>query len=183
MPGRRHPRSRSPYPRHAALTDANHTSRSGDRPHPTGPHERLGDKGSSARQASTLGCHSRGVCRLINRRCEWGRIGRRSPSSRRGGSAQRACARRRCRTAADRCDAVARGSARGRPRRPRRRNHRSTRLARSAGFRESLDRHRELLEKIEVLLRGAAQRREVVADNHRVDPTEHALPRTVIAER
>ena len=116
-----------------------------------GPDECRADRGIIS-DASLDVAHTLGVRLLATRRSELGRIGRRSPSSRKGGLVRRACARRRYRNAADRCAAAARGSARGGPRWPGRRNRRSTRVARSAGFREGLDRHRELLEEIQVVL-------------------------------
>ena len=38
----------------------------------------------------------------------------------------------------------------------------------------------QLAEQVDVRLRRAAQRRQVVADDHRVDPTEQPLPRTIL---
>ena len=45
-----------------------------------------------------------------------------------------------------------------------------------------LDRHRELGQQVEVLLRVATQRGQVVADDHRVDAADHALAGAEVTE-
>src|SRR3989440_2480863 len=66
------------------------------------------------------------------------------------------------------------------PRRPGR--HHTGRRTSSQRRRQRLDRHLELVEQGEVLARRTTEGGQVVADDHRVDPAEQAVPGTEVAE-